>query len=105
MRTSWEEAQQSKYESKRSSLPLNSFFTAPSTLAGCVTTKPLIDVAKPRSITKADWCIVVVAIKAPESVTDEHAVLLAAIKCHVMALEKRGQELRKPDGWLFWKQR
>jgi hypothetical protein len=38
-----------------------------------------------------------VAIKAPESVTDEHAVLLAAIKCHVMALEKRGQELRKPD--------
>ena len=46
---------------------------------------------------KADWCIVVVAIKAPESVTDEHAVLLAAIKCHVMALEKRGRELRKPD--------
>jgi hypothetical protein len=45
MRTSWEEAQQSKYESKRSSLPLNSFFTASSTLAGCVTTKPLIDVA------------------------------------------------------------
>jgi hypothetical protein len=38
-----------------------------------------------------------VAIKAPESVTDEHAVLLAAIKCHVMALEKRRQELRKPD--------
>jgi hypothetical protein len=38
-----------------------------------------------------------VAIKAPESLTDEHALLLAATKCHVMALEKRGQELRKPD--------
>ena len=37
------------------------------------------------------------AIKVPDSVTDEHAVLLAAMKCHVMALEKCGQELRKPD--------
>ena len=46
---------------------------------------------------KADWCIVVVAIKVPDSVTDEHSLLLAAMKCHVMALEKCGQELRKPD--------
>jgi hypothetical protein len=38
-----------------------------------------------------------VAIKVPDSVTDEHALLLAAMKCHVMALEKRRQELRKPD--------
>ena len=37
------------------------------------------------------------AIKVPDSVTDEHALLLAAMKCHVMALEKRRQELRKPD--------
>ena len=37
------------------------------------------------------------AIKVPDVVTDEHAVLLAAMKCHVMALEKCGQELRKPD--------
>src|SRR5471032_980532 len=28
---------------------------------------------------KADWCIVVVAIKVPDSVTDEHALLLAAM--------------------------
>ena len=46
---------------------------------------------------KADWCIVVGAIKVPDSVTDEHALLLAAMKCHVMALEKCGQELRNPD--------
>src|SRR5471032_980531 len=40
------EAQQSTYESKRSSFSLNSFFAgASSTLAGCVTTKPRIDVA------------------------------------------------------------
>ena len=40
------EAQQSTYESKRSSFSLNSFFAgASSTLAGCVTTKLRIDVA------------------------------------------------------------
>ena len=39
---------------------------------------------------KADWCIVVVAIKVPDSVTDEHALLLAAMKCHVMALGREG---------------
>src|ERR1039457_3130270 len=40
------EAQQSTYERKRSSFSLNSFFAgASSTLAGCVTTKPRIDVA------------------------------------------------------------
>ena len=38
---------------------------------------------------KADWCIVVVAIKVPDSVTDEHALLLAAMKCHVMALGEK----------------
>jgi len=48
-----------------------------------------------------------VAIKVPDSVTDEHALLLAAMKCHVMALEKRGQELKSHASlcvnldWLF----
>ena len=82
------EAQQSKYESKRSSLPLNSFFH-----------RRVIDARRVRddeacrqlrSITKADWCILVVAIKVPDSVTDGHAVLLAAMKCHVMAPENVG---------------
>ena len=110
------EAQQSTYESKRSSFSLNSFFAgASSTLAGCVTTKPRIDVASfdqlqsrlvyrccgdqsanssvlsPKlRVTRHESRGRFVSAGGADSVTDEHALLLAAMKCHVMALGREG---------------
>src|ERR1017187_9537539 len=84
------EAQQSTYESKRSSFSLTSFFAgASSTLAGCVTTKPRIDVASFDQL-QSRLVYRCCGDQSARQRDDEHALLLAAMKCHVMALGREG---------------